>query len=139
MVPNVPNSLLKIPPSCCFASFLIVLLTPFINKQDSSRDLTIYIISFISSFQIISVAKPDPNIFLWTAASVADAAAVHPNCIKILLANGLSIFSIKGNPSFSSGPKSLPKNAPDSPILCNWVFDNFILADESFSKALRRF
>ena len=40
-------------------------------------------------------------------ASVADAAAVHHIGIKTLLANGLSTFSIKGNPVFSNGPKSL--------------------------------
>ena len=37
---------------------------------------------------------------------------------------------------FSNGPKSLPKNPPDCPILCYWVFDNFILAEELFAKAL---
>ena len=38
---------------------------------------------------------------------------------------------------FSNGPKSLPKNPPDSPILCNWAFDSSILTDELFAKALR--
>ena len=51
--------------------------------------------SFISSLKII-VVKPDPNIFLWTAAFVADAAAANPNGIRTLLANGLSTFPIKG-------------------------------------------
>ena len=32
------------------------------------------------------------------AGSVADAAAVNPNSIKSLLANGLSTFPIKNNP-----------------------------------------
>ena len=32
------------------------------------------------------------------AGSVADAAAVNPNSIKLLLANGLSTFPIKNNP-----------------------------------------
>ena len=36
-------------------------------------------ISFIFSLEIINAVKPDPNIFLWIAASVADAAAVNPN------------------------------------------------------------
>ena len=54
-----------------------------------------------------------------------------------LLANGLSSFPIKGNPDFSNGPKGLPKNPPDCPILCNWVLNNFILAEEVFAKALR--
>ena len=30
-------------------------------------------------------------------------------------------------------------NPSDCLILCNWVFDNFILADEPFAKALRIF
>ena len=57
----------------------------------------------------------------------------------MVLANGLSTFPIKGNPFFNNGSKSLPKNSPDCPILCNWVFNNFILAEELFSKALRSF
>ena len=73
----------KNPPLCSFASFLTVSLTPFINKPDSSSDLTVFIISFISLFEIINVITPDPNIFLWTAASVA--VAVNPNGIKTLL------------------------------------------------------
>ena len=35
------------------------------------------------------------------------------------------------------GAKSLPKNSSDYPILCNWAFDSFILADKIFEKALR--
>ena len=38
--------------------------------------------------------------------SLADAAAVTPNCIKMRLSNGLSTFPIKGNPVFSNGPKA---------------------------------
>ena len=79
---------------------------------------------------------PGPNIFSWIAASFADAAAVNPTGIKTLLANGLNTFSIKGNPAFSNGPKSLPKNPSDYPMLCNWVFDNFVLAFEPFEEAL---
>ena len=52
------------------------------------------------------------------------------------LADGWSKFSIKGNPVLSNDPKSLFKNSPDCPILCNWVFDNFTLDDE---KALQIF
>ena len=89
--------------------------------------MTIFIISFISTFKIInevvcearSKGQPDPNIFLGIAASVADAATVNLNVVKTLLANGLSTFPIKGNPVFSNSPKSLPKNPPDCPILCN--------------------
>ena len=92
--------------------------------------------SSISWLEIIKVANPAPKIFLGIAASVADAAAVNPNGIKTLLAYGLSTFPIKGNPIFNSVPKSLPKDPPYSSILCNWVFDNFILAEELFGKAL---
>ena len=69
--------------------------------------------SFISSLEIINVVKSDSNIFLWIALSVADNAAVDPNGIKTLLANGLSAFPIKGNPGFSNGLKSLTKNHAD--------------------------
>ena len=41
-------------------------------------------ISYISSFEIINVVVPDPNIFLWIAAYVATAAAVDLNGIKML-------------------------------------------------------
>ena len=106
---------------------------------------------FISSFEIISIAireaksegcelnicgRPDLNIFLWIAASIADTAAVIPNGIETLLVNDLSAFPIKGKRVVSNGHKSLPKNRPDYRILCNWVFDNFILAEELFAKAL---
>ena len=60
------------------------------------------------------------------------------NGIKTLLANDISAFPIKGKPFFSNSPsKRPPKNPPDCPILCNWVFDNFILTEELFSKFLR--
>ena len=38
--------------------------------------------SFKSSFEFINVVIPDPKVFLWIAASVADAAVVYPNDIK---------------------------------------------------------
>ena len=104
-------------------------------------------ISFIYSLEIINVAVcqakseggPDPNIFLWRAASVSDAAAVNSNSIKTLLANGLSTFPIKGNLVFSNSRKSLPKNRQYCPIFCKWVFDNVTLAEELFAKALPSF
>ena len=46
------------------------------------------------------------------------AAAVNPNGIKTLLANGLRIFPTKGDLVFSNGRKS-PKNPRDCHILCN--------------------
>ena len=44
---------------------------------------------------------------------VADAAAINPNGIKTLSANGLNTFFIKDKLVFSDGPKHLPKNPPD--------------------------
>ena len=93
----------------------------------------------ISSFEIINVLTPDSNMFLEIAASVTDVAAVNPNAMNSLLGNGLSTLSIEGNLAFSNGPKSLPKNTAGCPILCKWVFDNFILADESFAKVVWSF
>ena len=68
---------------------------------------------------MIKVVVPDPNNFLLIAAFVAHAAAVNPNGIKTLLTNGLSTFPINGNPVFSNGSNSLPKNPPDCPIFFN--------------------
>ena len=55
------------------------------NKPDSSRDLIIFMISFISSWEMTNVVLPDPNISSWIAASVADAATVNPNGVKKIL------------------------------------------------------
>ena len=55
------------------------------------------------------------------------------------MANGLTTFFIINNLFFSNGPQGLPKNAPDCSILCYWVFDNFILADEPFAKVLQSY
>ena len=43
--------------------------------------------SSISSFDIISVAVPEPNIVLCIPTSAADAASVNNNGIKKVLAN----------------------------------------------------
>ena len=82
------------------------LLTPFNNKPESSRNLTILIRSSISSFGILVLFVPDPKIFLYVPASPADTAAVNPKGIKTLLAYGLIIFFI-----------SLPRNPTDCIIL----------------------
>ena len=47
----------------------------------------------------------------------ADTAAVNPNGIKTLLANGLMTFFINGNLVFSNGPRRLPMNPRDYIIL----------------------
>ena len=56
LAPNLPNNMLRNPPFCSFASFLFVSLTLFINKPHYSSDLVIFMISFISSIEIINVA-----------------------------------------------------------------------------------
>ena len=92
LAPKVPNKIPRNPSFCSFASLWIVSPISFINKADSSRDLTIVMIYLTFSLEIINVAHfagslPVGNIFLWTAASVA-AAAVNPDGIKTLLTNG---------------------------------------------------
>ena len=46
-------------------------------------------------------------------SSAADAAAVNPHGIKVVLANGLSRFFINGKPAFMNSPKCIPKNPSD--------------------------
>ena len=54
---NVPN---RNPPFRSFTSFLIVSVIPFINNLDSRSDLTIFIISFNSSFELVNAVAYDP-------------------------------------------------------------------------------
>ena len=63
LAPKMPNNIPRGPPFYSFASFLIVSLTPFNNKTDSSSDLTIFIISFISSLEVINIVLPNPKHF----------------------------------------------------------------------------
>ena len=91
----MPNNILTNHPFCSFASFLIASLTPFINKLESLRVLTIFMISFISSLGTPNFVKPE----------------------KAFLANDLSAFSIKDNAVFSNGPHSLPNNTIDCTVL----------------------
>ena len=71
-----------------------------------------------------------PRFLLSIPASAADAAAVNPRGIKMLLASGLITFFINGSVAFSNGPSNLPGNLPDCIILDNWVFDNLISVDK---------
>ena len=90
---------------------------------------------------ILYYAKDDFQTlkFFCIPASAADAAAVNPKGIKTLIVNGLITFFIKGNPTFSNGPNSLPTNSHDYIIFDNRVFDDLISANKWFEKALRRF
>ena len=119
--PKVPNNILRNLPLCSLASCWIVSLTPFNNKPEFSRDLTIFIISFISSFEIIKVVvpaplvTPEPSIFFLILPSIADIAAVNPNGANTFLANYIA--------TFINGPANLlnkfPKNPPDCDIFNN--------------------
>ena len=80
------------PPFCSLASFSILSQTPFINKSDSSRDLSIFIISFIHSFEIISVVICDQKNVFWIVVTVADTAAINCNGIRACEANSVSTF-----------------------------------------------
>ena len=65
---NASNNIQRTPPFCSVASFLFVSLIPIISNPDSSSYLTIFIISSISSFEIINAVvckakseeRPDP-------------------------------------------------------------------------------
>ena len=46
---------------------------------------------------------PDPKIFFWIAAPVADAASVNLNGNKTLLADDISSFFINGKPADING------------------------------------
>ena len=57
----------------------------------------------------------------------------------MFLDNGWSTFDINEKTVFSNGSRSLPRSPPVCIILCNCIFDSFILADELFTKALQIF
>ena len=67
-----------IPSFCCFASFSIAFLTLLIINPDSSRDLTVFMISFISLFEIINVAR----------RAMSEGCIPHPKAFLYILANG---------------------------------------------------
>ena len=66
---------------------------PYINKTADPRDLTIFMISFISSFEITSEIHVWTKIFFFWVAESADD--VDPNGIKTLLAMILKHFLLK--------------------------------------------
>ena len=115
---NVPKNIPRNPPFCSLTSFRIVSQTPFNNKPESSRDLTIFLMSSFHHL-ILLVLLFQSLRFLFIPTSATDAAAINPNGIKTLLANILITFFINGNPVFCNGPRSLPRNPPYCIILDN--------------------
>ena len=73
--------------------------TYFSKIWESSWAWTIFMMPFISSFGIIELVVPEPCIFFWIHASIAEAAAVFPN--------GTKIFFAKGTATFINGPDNL--------------------------------
>ena len=80
---------------------------PFISKSDSLRDLTIFIVSSISSFETINVVVPDLSILFWIIASATDTPADNPNGIKILLAKRVSTLFISRKSAVNNGLRKL--------------------------------
>ena len=76
-------------------------------------------------------------ILLWIHASPADAAAVNPNGMKMLLANGLSTSFINDKQILSNESRCLVRNLLDCSISDIWVFDDLILANKSLANALQ--
>ena len=117
------NNIARDPPFC-------------LSSQNQILKVT-YLFSWYHSFPHSKLSMLCTWSKRWIAASVANAIAVNPNGIKAFLADVLSTFFIKGNPGFSKRSKILAKNYPDCFILCNRVFNNFILADGPIAKALQ--
>ena len=63
LAPKVPYNIPKNPPFCYFVSFLIVCVTPLSKLLEPSRASTIFVMSFISLFEIVKVVIPEPCIF----------------------------------------------------------------------------
>ena len=110
-------------------------MTPFNKILESSRAWTIFIMSFISSFEIIKAVVSEPYIFFWIPASIAEAAAV--------IRNGGKTFFVKGIAIFINGPANLlyndPKNPPDWIILEIWALESFKSVDILLLKAVLSF
>ena len=62
LAPYVPRN----PPFCSFVSFPSVWVMPFFNRPESSKDLTIFIISAIRSFKIISAVVQTLRFFMYS-------------------------------------------------------------------------
>lgn len=70
----------------------MTLLTPSVNRFNSLRGSTIFMITLISLFEILSVLMSDSYIFFWIAVCVAATTAVYFDGVKMFLANGVSAF-----------------------------------------------
>lgn len=73
------------------------------------RDLAVFRIFSIFSFDILTCIVPDPRIIYKTLASASYAAAVNLNGINTLLAHGVSKVFIIGRITFIDGTGILQK------------------------------
>ena len=83
IAPKRPYNRVKNSPFFYLVSFSIVFVAPFNKKTWYLRDLTMFIISPISSFEITNAVVPELYIVLWIPGSIAEDA-VNPNGIVIL-------------------------------------------------------
>ena len=67
---NIYNDIESNSVFCSFASFLFVSLIHFINNPGSASDLIIFIIFFISSFEIINAAVCEAMFKGWLDPSI---------------------------------------------------------------------
>ena len=72
---------------------------------ESSRAWAIFVMLFISLFEIIKVVAPEPCILIWILASITEGAA--------LILNGAKTLFSKGVADFISGIASLYNNDPN--------------------------
>ena len=84
---------------------------------------------YIVHLFIIRVAVPEPGIFSWISASIADAGSVIPNRAKKFFANRTA--------TFINRPANLLNYEPNGPpkwiILDIWALITFISVDVLFS------
>ena len=85
--------------------------------MESSRAWTIFVIPFNSSFEVINFVVPEPCIFIWIPALIAEVAAVIPNVAKTFFAKGIATL-INGLANLVNND---PKNLLDWIILEIWA------------------
>ena len=64
LVPKVLKIIPQNQPLCYFASFSFALKTQCINKPDSSKDLAIFLIASISSFEVTKCCSQSKKLIL---------------------------------------------------------------------------
>ena len=84
---------------------------PMFVLNKTSKVLLVLVLLFLNQkFQI-------PRFFYEFLHLLLIATAVNANGINEVFVNGVSTFSINGNPIFINDPRNLPRNPPDCIIL----------------------